>query len=300
MSSFSHIPKHRFPGKVNIGRNGRVSLFRWRDLFDQKNYFLKGYSLDFLDSNEKYKLLFQNEGYISVIMSDYKLFPYCHGVYIENQYPPERAMLQSDFIEGTNLEEMLRASNAKGMDELTALPILCDMAHFVYACHVRGIIHRDVKLRNFMFDYHTNRTFGIDMGFSKLVAINDANKSIPSLVYKQHHFYLCGTPPYMAPEMFIGGPYTGSVDVWALGVCFYQLLYGTHPIHTKSEMFIDLKNREAQREAFDRCYQDTFYDDLFVSRDLNELIRRMLDPNQESRLTIEEVCNTLQLKVKIA
>lgn len=39
----------------------------------------------------------------------------------------------------------------------------------------------------------------------------------------------CGTPVYMAPEIWAGRSYDNKVDVWSLGVVMYYLLSGTHP-----------------------------------------------------------------------
>lgn len=287
-----YIPKKVFPSKVLLLRNKEASMFKWRDPQSLQTFFLKGYSLDYLDSKEKYKIVFHNEGHINSIMSDYKLFPTFHGMYIEDHYPPERAFLMSEFIAGSNVDQLLRSSGR--FDEEYALPIMRDMATFVYACHSRGVIHRDIKLMNFMLQHETHRTFGIDMGFSKVLLRNDSGKPISPLLYQQHHFYICGTPVYMAPEIMMGGPYTASIDVWALGICFYQLLYGTNPIHSKSESFIDLKNVDHLKQAYDRCHKSFVLDDVQVSSHLNVMIKRMLDPDSERRLTIDEVVKWIQ------
>jgi len=39
----------------------------------------------------------------------------------------------------------------------------------------------------------------------------------------------CGTPVYMAPEIWAGNSYDNKVDVWSIGVVMYYLLSGTHP-----------------------------------------------------------------------
>ncbi len=39
----------------------------------------------------------------------------------------------------------------------------------------------------------------------------------------------CGTPVYMAPEIWAGENYNSKVDVWSLGVVMYYLLSGSHP-----------------------------------------------------------------------
>ena len=39
----------------------------------------------------------------------------------------------------------------------------------------------------------------------------------------------CGTEKYMAPEILDNKSYTRSVDLWALGVLFYFMLFGEYP-----------------------------------------------------------------------
>ena len=37
---------------------------------------------------------------------------------------------------------------------------------------------------------------------------------------------LCGSPIYMAPEIFLGQKYTENVDIWAVGITLFKLLVG--------------------------------------------------------------------------
>jgi serine/threonine-protein kinase ULK/ATG1 len=44
----------------------------------------------------------------------------------------------------------------------------------------------------------------------------------------------CGTPLYMAPEIFKGKAYDSRVDIWSLGTLFYQMLTGFNPFYGRN------------------------------------------------------------------
>lgn len=39
----------------------------------------------------------------------------------------------------------------------------------------------------------------------------------------------CGTPLYLSPEVLIGDSYDESIDVWALGVILFEIVFGGSP-----------------------------------------------------------------------
>lgn len=62
-------------------------------------------------------------------------------------------------------------------------------------------------------------------------------------VAEQQLFKKCGTPGYVAPEIFKTKSYDLKVDVFSLGVVFYILVYGRMPFEGKDQEEI-LKNNE--------------------------------------------------------
>ncbi len=107
--------------------------------------------------------------------------------------------------------------------------IMQEVAQAVHFAHSRGILHRDLKPGNILFD-STGQTYVADFGLAKLSQSAEPNDQTKS-------FQLLGTPAYLAPEIASGSLKAASVssDVYALGAILYELLAGQLP-HEKDSM----------------------------------------------------------------
>jgi len=130
--------------------------------------------------------------------------------------------LEMEFISGRSLQEMIRDQGA--MPVTRALSLAAQTAEGLAAAHREGIIHRDVKPDNIMLNRHGVPKVS-DFGLAKRV-LDGRGKPVSD--------GLCGTPNFMAPELFAGQPATPSSDVYALGVCLYFMLVGKMPYRAKS------------------------------------------------------------------
>ena len=93
-------------------------------------------------------------------------------------------------------------------------------------CHELGIVHRDVKPENFVYEN------GRSNSEPKLIDFGLSNAGTSSGGTSMQTF--CGTLPYQAPEMFAlatgsDAAYDSKVDMWAVGVTAYFLLCGQIP-----------------------------------------------------------------------
>ena len=79
--------------------------------------------------------------------------------------------------------------------------------------HKQNVVHRDLKPGNFFLTKNKIVKIG-DFGVSKRASVSKDLK-LSTII---------GTPLYMAPEILMGKKYTASVDIWALGVCIFELL----------------------------------------------------------------------------
>jgi polo-like kinase 1 len=90
--------------------------------------------------------------------------------------------------------------------------------------HANRVIHRDLKLQNFLLSNAGTLKLG-DFGLSAKLEDDDDKRMT-----------VCGTPGYLSPEVLehIDGQ-TYSVDIWATGVCTFLMLTGRQPFQSKDK-----------------------------------------------------------------
>jgi serine/threonine-protein kinase len=103
------------------------------------------------------------------------------------------------------------------------LDIAAQLAEALAHAHRAGVVHRDVKPGNALFDPSTRRAALADFGLARAA---DAQASRSGL--------MLGSPAYMAPELLAGQPADARGDLYSLGVLTYELLAGRPPFEAAS------------------------------------------------------------------
>ena len=155
------------------------------------------------------------------------------------------------------------------LTEVEAIEFLCQILNAFQVLIDKRIIHRDLKLENIL--KHEGKIKVADFGLSKILESDPMTSTF------------AGTIMNMAPEMLISHVYNNKVDIWALGIIFYQFLFGSHPFLADS--IPELRQKHTKGAEIPP--------DTKVSRESIELINRMLAQDPYKRASWDELFETL-------
>ncbi len=126
-----------------------------------------------------------------------------------------------DYMAGGNVAGRLKAKGRYKVNE--AIAIVVQIASALERAHAAGVIHRDIKPDNIMFDAEGVPHLA-DLGIAKFSG--DAGKTTTFTATG----VIIGTPAYMAPEQMLDSRRVDvRADIYSLGVVFYEMLTGERP-----------------------------------------------------------------------
>eukprot|EP01135_Chromosphaera_perkinsii_P002482 Nk52_evm88s223 gene=Nk52_evmTU88s223 len=178
-------------------------------------------------------------------------------VYLILEYAPRGELYK-------HLQENVRFNEAR------SAKYVAQLARALKYCHSKHVIHRDIKPENLL------------LGLNGDLKIADFGWSVhtPS----SRRTTLCGTLDYLPPEMIEGQHHDFKVDLWSLGVLCYEFLCGNPPFEAEghSETYRRISRVELN---FPTIAKNGFR----VSKEAEDLIRKLLRHNPDRRLPLAEV-----------
>uniref|UniRef100_A0A5B6Z1T4 non-specific serine/threonine protein kinase n=1 Tax=Davidia involucrata TaxID=16924 RepID=A0A5B6Z1T4_DAVIN len=172
-----------------------------------------------------------------------------------------------EFVTGGELFDKIASKGRLKEDE--ARKYFQQLINAVDYCHSRGVFHRDLKPENLLLD--ANGVLKVsDFGLSAL----------PQQVREDGLLHTtCGTPNYVAPEVIDNKGYDGAkADLWSCGVILFVLMAGYLPFEDSNLMAL-----------YKKIFKADFTCPPWFSSSAKKLIKRILDPNPLTRITIAEV-----------
>lgn len=150
--------------------------------------------------------------------------------------------------------------------------------------HHQNIIHRDIKPSNLLMDKHGN------------VKISDFGVSFAASLNGEDEFELAktaGTPAFLAPELCqitSTAKVTHKIDIWALGITLYCLLFGRLPFTAESEFkLFDVINKSPL--AFPDMTKWIDAEPLEASdlAQAKDILEKLLEKDPEHRIDVDAI-----------
>lgn len=171
----------------------------------------------------------------------------------------------------------------KGVGEDVAHLYFTQLVSAIGYMHSKGVGHRDIKPENMLLSADGNLKIA-DFGLATLFQYNGKTKLSTTL---------CGSPPYIAPEVVecgtrknskVAGYSADLVDIWSCGIVLFTLLAGNTPWDSPTEQsyeFSEYVRTNAKPE------DDELWDHLPTTT--LSLLRGMLKVDPESRFSMQDV-----------
>ncbi|MHC4957650.1 MAG: serine/threonine protein kinase [Planctomycetota bacterium] len=170
------------------------------------------------------------------------------------------------YLGGGSLEERLEAAGdaPRGMDAVT--PWLKTIATTLDFVHGRGVIHRDVKPANVLFDEEGHvflSDFGIAKALDQELDVTEAGTHV-------------GSPNYMAPEQGLGHPVEAAADQYGLATVVYEVIAGRLPFPGENPLKVLLNKMKDPPLHLAECAPD-------LPAASADAVMRALDPQPDRR-----------------
>ena len=152
-----------------------------------------------------------------------------------------------EYLGGGTLRDWLRTHDRlPGADILSIASQIADAIDFA---HSHGIIHRDIKPGNILFDSDPQGRVALgDFGIARILGAVERDITAAGGEF-------VGTPGYIAPEAFEGRVVTFASDIYSFGTVLYEMIAGRIPFDEFQEVYALLRVKVIEDAPDIRTYR---------------------------------------------
>ena len=273
---FSFWKKHKYIGQFRlldvIGTGGMSVVYKAHSVRDKSEIFAIKVLKEEYFTNETMRNRFKQEA----TLIDKLNHPNIIKVIERGEYKG-KLFITMEFLQGETLNVLIEREAP--IDLELCFHVLIQVTDALVLIHSNNIIHRDLTPKNIMLIEKDG-----DPNFVKLLDFGIARKKFQTRLTKTG--FAVGTVSYMSPEQISRSKLTQSSDIFSLGVIFYEVITGEKPFYGEDE-----------NEIFNKILNETPVEPVELRPEipvqLNQIIKKMLDKDQKSRITSKEILKEL-------
>jgi serine/threonine protein kinase len=201
-------------------------------------------------------------------------------VYRLGRLRDETPYLVMRFVKGRTMEERLAAEGPLPRD--LAREVLQGVASALAAAHGQGIVHRDVRPANVLWDEERQQAVLTDFGIAAILASSGEESTRLTKTGQ-----MVGDPRYLSPEQLRDEDLTELADMYAFGILGYELYTGEGPYEAKTNTQWITAHLSGQPNDIERMRPD-------IEPEVAGLLRRCLNREPNHRPSAKIAARTLQ------
>lgn len=247
----------RYKIKSELGRGGMATVYRAYDPSFDREVAVKVLPREMVH-NLVFRARFKRELKLIASLEHPAIVP----VYDVGEEEDGRQYFVMRYMGGDSLSDWIK----KGALSLQDTAIIIErLASALDYAHSKGIVHRDIKPDNVLFD-ETNHPYLTDFGIAKLTESAVSATGGGTM----------GTPAYVSPEQAQGAKVDSRADIYGMGVMVYEMLTGQKPYDADSPMSVAVRH-------ITEPIPDILQDRPDLPIDVDSVIRTAMAKDKEDR-----------------
>eukprot|EP00672_Neobodo_designis_P017269 CAMPEP_0174850900 /NCGR_PEP_ID=MMETSP1114-20130205/21199_1 /TAXON_ID=312471 /ORGANISM="Neobodo designis, Strain CCAP 1951/1" /LENGTH=434 /DNA_ID=CAMNT_0016085391 /DNA_START=30 /DNA_END=1334 /DNA_ORIENTATION=- len=192
--------------------------------------------------------------------------------YVEDAEENDQLLIVMEFADSGDLDRQVKAraaDNFRYFQEHEVLFLFLQICLSLDHIHRHKMLHRDIKGANILLTSNGLIKLG-DFGFS-----HQYDDTVSGVVANT----FCGTPYYLAPELWNNQRYSKKADVWSLGVLLYEIMALKRPFTASNMKGLMAKVNAGEYPPLPDKY----------SQDLKDVVKFILVTDANQRPSIAEI-----------